>query len=124
MVSLPIDLGGGRYAVEVAMSLDDAYAATRIGRWLFFSMSVVILVVIGLTGVVLARNALRPIDRMVSRARRIGEANLADRLPHPGTADEIGRLVETLNEMLERLERSFQVPRMVSADSPPPLRPP
>ena len=124
MVSLPIDIGQGRYAVEVAMSLDDAYAATRIGRWLFLSMSVVILVVIGLTGVVLARNALRPIDRMVSRARRIGEANLADRLPHPGTADEIGRLVETLNEMLERLERSFEVRRMFSADASHELRSP
>jgi len=106
------------------MSLDDAYAATRIGRWLFLSMSVVILVVIGLTGVVLARNALRPIDRLVSRARRIGEANLADRLPHPGTADEIGRLVETLNEMLERLERSFEVRRMFSADASHELRSP
>ena len=124
MVSLPIDVGGGRYAIQVAMSLDDAYAATRVGRWLFLSMSVVILLVIGLTGVLLARNALRPIDRMVSRARRIGEANLADRLPHPGTADEIGRLVETLNEMLERLERSFEVRRMFSADASHELRSP
>src|SRR5215813_3042027 len=63
-------------------------------------------------------------DLMVSRARRIGEANLADRLPHPGTADEIGRLVETLNEMLERLERSFEVRRMFSADASHELRSP
>jgi two-component system OmpR family sensor kinase len=61
---------------------------------------------------------------MVSRARRIGEANLADRLPHPGTADEIGRLVETLNEMLGRLERSFEVRRMFSADASHELRSP
>ncbi len=124
MVSLPTDVGGTRHVIQVAMSLDDAYAATRIGRWLFLSMSLVILAVIGLTGALLARRALRPIDQMVSRTRRIGEANLAERLPHPGTADEIGRLVETLNEMLGRLERSFEVRRMFSADASHELRSP
>ena len=124
MVSMPTDVRGNRYVIQVAMSLDDAYAATRIGRWLFLSMSLVILAVIGLTGALLARRALRPIDQMVSRARRIGEANLADRLPHPGTADEIGRLVATLNEMLGRLERSFEVRRMFSADASHELRSP
>ena len=38
MVSLPVTVGSGRYAVQVAMSLDDAYAAIRIGRWLFLGM--------------------------------------------------------------------------------------
>ena len=124
MVSLPVDVGRDHYAIQVAMSLDDAYAAMRLGRWLFLSMSVVILAVIGLTGALLARRALRSIDQMVSRARHIGEASLADRLPHPGTADEIGRLVETLNEMLGRLERSFEVRRMFSADASHELRSP
>jgi two-component system OmpR family sensor kinase len=124
MVSLPVEVGGTRYAIHVAMSLDDAYAVTRAGRWLFLGMSLVILAAIGLTSALLATNALRPIDRMVRRARSIGEANLADRLPHPGTVDEIGRLVETLNEMLGRLERSFEVQRRFTADASHELRSP
>ena len=124
MVSLPVEVGGTRYAVQVAMSLDDAYAVTRAGRWLFLGMSLVILTAIGLTSALLATNALRPIDRMVRRARSIGEANLADRLPHPGTVDEIGRLVETLNEMLGRLEQSFEVQRRFTADASHELRSP
>jgi two-component system, OmpR family, sensor kinase len=124
MVSLPVEVGGKRYAIQVAMSLDDAYAVTRAGRWLFLGMSLVILTAIGLTSALLATNALRPIDRMVRRARSIGEANLADRLPHPGTVDEIGRLVETLNEMLGRLEQSFEVQRRFTADASHELRSP
>ena len=124
MVSLPVEVGGKRYAIHVAMSLDDAYAVTRAGRWLFLGMSLVILTAIGLTSALLATNALRPIDRMVRRARSIGEANLADRLPHPGTVDEIGRLVETLNEMLGRLEQSFEVQRRFTADASHELRSP
>jgi two-component system OmpR family sensor kinase len=87
-------------------------------------MSVVILAAIGLTSALLARRALRPIDRMVTRARHIGEANLGERLPHPGTRDEIGRLVETLNEMLTRLERSFEIQRRFTADASHELRSP
>jgi two-component system OmpR family sensor kinase len=96
----------------------------RAGRLLFLSMSLVILAAIGLTSALLARKALRPIDEVVTQARRIGEANLADRLPHPGTRDEIGRLVETLNEMLGRLERSFEVQRQFTADASHELRSP
>jgi two-component system, OmpR family, sensor kinase len=124
MVSVPVNVGRGHYAVQVAMSLGDAYAALRVGRWLFLGMSLVILTVIGLTGALLAQKVLSPIDQMVRRARRIGEANLGDRLPHPGTTDEIGRLVETLNDMLGRLERSFEVRRMFSADASHELRSP
>jgi two-component system, OmpR family, sensor kinase len=124
MVSLPVDVGGTRYAIQVATSLEDAYAVTRAGRWLFLGMSLVILAAIGLTSALLATNALRPIDQMVRRARSIGEANLAERLPHPGTVDEIGRLVETLNEMLGRLERSFEVQRRFTADASHELRSP
>jgi len=124
MVSLPVDTGQKRYAVQVAMSLDDAYAVLRTGRWLVFGMSVVILTGIGLTSAVLARRALRPIDEMVTQARQIGERNLAERLPHPGTRDEIGRLVETLNSMLTRLEQSFEVERRFTADASHELRSP
>ena len=124
MVLLPATVGTTRYAIQVAMSLDDAYAVLHAGRWLVFSMSIVILAGIGFTSARLARRALQPIDRVVTRARRIGEANLADRLPHPGTQDEIGRLVETLNDMLGRLERSFEAQRRFTADASHELRSP
>jgi two-component system OmpR family sensor kinase len=80
-------------------------------------MAVSILVGVGLTGVVLTRRALRPIDRIVNRAREIGEGSLGERLPRPGQQDEIGRLVDTLNEMLGRIEESFEVQRRFTADA-------
>ena len=124
MVAVPVTVGTRSYAVQVGMSLDDAYAVLRAGRWLVLSISVVMLAGIGFTGAVLARRALRPIDAIVARARRIGESNLTERLPHPGTRDEIARLVETLNEMLGRLDRSFDVQRRFTADASHELRSP
>jgi two-component system OmpR family sensor kinase len=124
MVSLPVTIGADTYVVQVATSLDDARAVLRGARWLFLVVSLAILGAVVATGALLAWRALRPIDQIVSRARRIGESSLADRLPHPRTQDEIGRLVETLNDMLERIERSFEVQRRFTADASHELRSP
>jgi len=117
MVTVPVRAGAARYAVQVAGSLDDARAIVHAARWLFFSVAAAILGAVAVTGALLARRALVPIDRIVTQARRIGESSLADRLPHPGTRDEIGRLVDTLNEMLQRIEQSFELQRHFTADA-------
>jgi two-component system OmpR family sensor kinase len=124
VVSLPLAAGERRYVVQVAMSLDDAYAVIRAGRWLFLGLSLSILAGVAITGARLARRALRPIDRIVTTARRLGEANLTERLPHPGTRDEIGRLVSTLNDMLARIERGVDAQRRFTTDASHELRSP
>ncbi len=124
LVSLPLTVGERRYAVQVAMSLDDAYAVLRTARRLFLAMSAALLAGVGLTGVLLARRALQPIDRIVTTARRLGEANLTERLPHPGTPDEMGRLVDTLNDMLGRIEQGVEAQRRFTADASHELRSP
>jgi two-component system OmpR family sensor kinase len=79
---------------------------------------------VGGAGAVLTGRIFRAIDDVVRQARHIGEASLAERLPHAGTQDEIGRLVDTLNEMLSRLEQSFEVQRRFTADASHELRSP
>jgi two-component system, OmpR family, sensor kinase len=124
LVALPISVGGARYAVQVAGSLDDAYTLLNSARWLFLGLSVTVLAAAALTSVRFARRALRPIDQIVARARQIGESNLAERLPHPGSRDELGRLVDTLNEMLGRIERGLETQRRFTADASHELRSP
>jgi two-component system OmpR family sensor kinase len=124
MVSLPLRIGESAYVIQVATSLDDARAVLRGARWLFLVVALAILAAVIGTGALLARRALRPIDEIVTRARRIGDSSLRERLPHPGSQDEIGRLVATLNDMLERIERSFEVQRRFTADASHELRSP
>jgi two-component system OmpR family sensor kinase len=124
VVSLPVQVGPARYGVQVAASLDDADAVLRAARWIWLGMSAAILLGIGITGALLARRTLAPIDRIVARAREINETSLTERLPHPGTGDEIGRLVDTLNGMLARIARSFEAQRRFTADVSHELRAP
>ena len=55
----------------------------------------------------LARTALRPVETVVSSAREITEGDLGKRLPVSNPGDEIGRLANTINELLARLEGAF-----------------
>lgn len=59
-----------------------------------------------LAGWFLAKRFLRPVDRMIQQARKITAAYLKNRLPRTFTQDELDRLAETLNEMIDRLEAS------------------
>src|SRR3989441_4808833 len=124
LLSMPVQIGGHAYAIQVGASLDDAAATLRLARLLFLAMSAGILGAVVLTGAMLARAVLRPIDQIVRRARMIGESALAERVPHPGTRDEMARLVETLNDMLARIEQSFEAQRRFTADASHELRSP
>jgi len=124
VAALPIPVAGRRYAVEVAGSLDDAYGVLGAGRWLFLGLSLVLLAGVAVTSLVFARKALEPVDEIVDQARRIGESSLSARLPQPSSPDELGRLVDTLNAMLARVERGVETQRRFTADASHELRSP
>ncbi|WOH84287.1 ATP-binding protein [Bradyrhizobium sp. BEA-2-5] len=67
--------------------------------------SVLIVVVLGLAGgIFVARRVLRRIDAMTGTTKRIMAGDLSGRLPVGRSGDEIDRLAENLNAMLERIE--------------------
>ncbi|MBV8036553.1 ATP-binding protein [Roseateles sp.] len=124
LVSVPIRGHGSAWAVQVAGSLDDVDHAISSAGYVFAAMGFVLVVVVTLGGALLTRRAFGAISDVVQQARAIGDANLAARLQHPGTQDEIGRLVDTLNDMLMRIELSFEAQRRFTADASHELRSP
>jgi two-component system OmpR family sensor kinase len=65
-----------------------------------------------------------PVERMRRRAETIRLDRGEERLPLPRASDEIRRLGETLNAMLDRLDESFQRERRFVADASHELRTP
>jgi two-component system OmpR family sensor kinase len=60
-------------------------------------------------GSYLARKALKPIDHVIAAANRIEKGeDLGQRIKHVGPNDEIGRLTETINSMLGRIESTYK----------------
>jgi signal transduction histidine kinase len=68
--------------------------------------------------------ALGPVEQIRHAVTDITSADLSRRVPEPGTADEIGHLAETMNQMLARLEDSVLRQRRFVADASHELRSP
>lgn len=67
--------------------------------------SIAIVLVLGLAGgLFVTRRVLRRVDAMTETTRTIMAGDLGERLPVAGTGDELDRLAENLNVMLERIE--------------------
>ncbi|CAJ0812466.1 sensor histidine kinase [Ralstonia flaminis] len=125
MVSLPVLTGGASpRVIQVAGSLDDVNRLLDSAVVLFVGLAIALLLAVGTAGSMLTRRVFRAIDNVVKQARRIGDNNLDERLPHPGTSDDIGKLVDTLNDMLDRLEHGFDMQRRFTADASHELRSP
>jgi signal transduction histidine kinase len=68
-------------------------------------------------GAWLSRHALKPVQDITAAALTISIENLSDRLPVPGTGDELARLTEVLNSMLARLEAAVKTLSRFVADA-------
>ena len=110
---------GGRVVnlVQVAASFVEVNGTLR--RLALILMAVVPSAVLlaGFGGWNLANRAMRPVDNVVDEARRITAERLNERISAPGTEDEIARLVDTLNDMIAGLEKTFDRVREFSADA-------
>lgn len=82
------------------------------------------IMVAGLGGVWLARQALRPIDHITRTARSINATDMQQRINYDGPADEVGRLAQTLDNMLDRLQAGFERERQFTGDAAHELRTP
>ncbi len=94
----------GGFRLLVGRDLDERERLYHIvlaaGRW-----SIAIVIVLGLAGgLFVTRRVLRRVDAMTETTRTIMGGDLGGRLPVAGTGDELDRLAENLNVMLERIE--------------------
>lgn len=111
--------------VQVGKPLADVYRTVR-------ELAVLVVISIGgallaalVIGAWLAQRALAPVDQVTQAALRISNAgDLNERLPDPGTEDEIGRLVRAFNQMLARLDDVFRGQQRFVADVSHELRTP
>lgn len=97
---------GGHETVIVAASLDPIRQLIDLLLPRLALGLPLIMIIVGLTVWWLTGRALSPVEAIRSEAEAISATSLERRVPEPGTSDEIGRLAETMNRMLDRLESS------------------
>jgi heavy metal sensor kinase len=123
LVAEPVAGDSGR-VVLVGESLEDRDdALDALLTQLLIALPLALLVSSGI-GYLVAAAALRPMEAMRRRAGEISSSTSSRRLPLPAAHDEVHRLGETLNEMLERLDAGLERERRFAADASHELRTP
>jgi two-component system heavy metal sensor histidine kinase CusS len=106
------------YTMFVGLSLREFYAdVNRMGTW-YAGAAVIALALAGLAALWTSKRAMKPLERVVTTAQRLTASDLAERIPLSRDDDrEFAQLIAVLNEMMQRLEGSFQQAVRFTADA-------
>ncbi|MGD0130555.1 MAG: heavy metal sensor histidine kinase [Bryobacteraceae bacterium] len=115
---------GRRYRILVAAPLEGTELMLRRLREVLLWATPLVLLIGSLGGYWMSRRALQPVDALTRAAQTIGIKNLSQRLEVPAAGDELQRLSETWNSMLERLEAAVKRLSQFTADASHELRTP
>ena len=104
---------------EVMLAQDLAVLAAENARYrnAFLLAAPLALLLLALAGSWVAARALRPIEAITATAKNITARGLGERVPPMRADREIAQLIDVINGMLGRLERSFQQAARFSADA-------
>jgi two-component system, OmpR family, sensor kinase len=123
-LATPAEAPRGTFVVVVGQSLEDRDEALRSELVDLILIGPAALILASLLGYALATAALRPVEAIRAEAAAISAAEPERRLPLPESRDEVRRLGETLNAMLDRLQRGLERERAFVADASHELRTP
>jgi two-component system, OmpR family, heavy metal sensor histidine kinase CusS len=107
-------------AIDISQK-EELLARYRFWFWTILTGSSALFLLIGYQ---VARHGIRPVEEMATTARRITSTNLQERIRAEGYPFELAALAGTFNEMLDRLEESFERISKFSADIAHDLRTP
>jgi heavy metal sensor kinase len=116
--------GSGTYFIRLGHSLESFQKSTR-RTLILLGVAIPFALLLGsYGGLLLANQALRPVDRMTRAAEQIAAGDLSERVPEPAQMDEIGRLAATFNDMIARLQAAFERQKQFTSDASHELRTP
>ena len=115
---------GTKFYVAIGTSL--AGSREVLNRFTLRGVGLVLLIIPTgcIMGWIFAGRALTPVLEVARTAERISGSNLSLRITVRGAGDEIDRLIETFNQMIERIEINFNQVRQFSTDVSHELRTP
>ena len=119
-----LDINGHVYTVQMGVPAEDAVETLHQFRSYLLMFAPLLLLAAAGGGYWLSRRALAPVDALVRTARQVSGTNLNSRLQKLQTGDELQRLADTLNEMLDRIESAFLRITEFTADASHELRTP
>lgn len=104
----------------------DKYGLSKLDnlRLVLISGNLICLAIVFVLGRFYAAQALKPISKIIQKVDSISEQNLHERLKTDNNQDELSKLSQTFNKMLERIEDAFIMKRNFVSNASHELRTP
>ena len=112
------------YEIRVAYPVEEINDVRQSLFAIFLVLIPIVLAISIFGGYFLAKQSLKPVEEITRTTRKITATNLRERIRVKNPEDEIGRLTETLNDMIGRLEASIEQVQQFSLDASHELRTP
>ncbi|QJX00988.1 Two-component system sensor histidine kinase [Frigoriglobus tundricola] len=122
MLRQPLD--APRLVIRIGVSTQRASRDLADFTYAVLVIGGIVLVLTPGAGYLLAGRATHPVSRLIDTAARLHPARLGERLPLSGTNDELDRLSETINGLLDRIARYLEQNRKFNANAAHELRTP
>jgi two-component system, OmpR family, heavy metal sensor histidine kinase CusS len=110
--------------IQIAIDVSQKEKLLARYRFWFWAILLTTFAIFPLVGYQIAQRGIRPVEEMATTARHISSTNLRERILAEGYPYELASLAGTFNEMLDRLEESFERISRFSADIAHDLRTP
>ncbi len=110
--------------IRAYASLESVYAALQNLKTIIAIASPIYIIIGILGGLFISKNSLKPIDDITKTAQIISTGDLSQRLEMPDTGDEVSRLAQTFDRMIDKLDESFEKEKRFTANASHELRTP
>ena len=124
MIAAPLRWRGREFTIAVVEPLDGIAAELDTIRRVLYAALPLALLIAGAGGFLLAHKSIAPVVAIAAQAEAITDRSLHTRLAAPGARREFARLTAVINDLLERLDHSFERMRDFMADASHELRTP
>lgn len=107
--------GKGNWVIVSAIDVTGKGALEDLKKILIVMVGVGILL-LGISGWIFANRALAPVSGVIRQVNQIFPRNVKKRVEYPNPDDEIGTLVATFNQLLDRIEEALVTQKMFIAN--------
>ncbi len=116
---------GGLYYVVGVISIANESVLLNSVRKTNLILIAILIIVAALGGYLILRQAFKPVEKISNTAKLISESrDLSQRIALSGGKDEIHRLADTFDEMLEKIEKTLNKEKQFTSDASHELRTP
>jgi len=110
--------------LTIAVSREESHNVLINLLWVLFISFPVVLLVQYFASSLAASRAIKPVHQLISSASEIDDSNIGTRLKMPPHKDELYELTQTINDLLERIEKSMLQQKQFTSDASHEIRTP